>query len=76
MSKRIALEAKINEDPAKKSRKCYTIEYKMKLLKEVKDSNISAKRELLLLLVLLCGTYLSCCVVSTFLFYFFATFTI
>ena len=54
MSKRIASEAGINEDPAnksedfsivspaKKSRKCYTIEYKMKLLKEVKDSNISA----------------------------------
>ena len=45
MSKRIASEAGINEDPAKKSedfsivspakksRKCYTIEYKMKLLK-------------------------------------------
>ena len=35
MSKRIASE--INEDPTKKSRKCY-----LKLLKEVKDSNITA----------------------------------
>ena len=43
MSKRIASE--INEDPAKKSQKCYSIEYKLKLLKEVKDSNISAVAE-------------------------------
>ena len=42
MSKRNASEesAEINEDPAKKSRKFYTIEYKLKLLKDVKDSNI------------------------------------
>ena len=42
MSKRIASEAstEINEDPAKKSRKCYTIEHKLKLLKKAKDSNI------------------------------------
>ena len=34
---------------------------------------ISARKELLLLLVLLFGTYLSFCMVPTFLFYFFAT---
>ena len=44
MSKRNASEesTEINEDPAKKSRKCYSIEYKLRLLNEVKDSNISA----------------------------------